>query len=337
MVQNYIVFRCSTGNLSSFNGRGYAYRSVVGHRCSACLVGRQCFAVEIQHYVFAFGNIYRFGSVFKQNHGVADLCFAYCTLQTVVTCCAYSCNVIGLLAHNYRSCATFIRYNAAFRNVGSVDALAECSAGKEGRNFGVYLQRLATLFRRNTAVGNACRNFTVLHFSNAESHTAFINATFRRGFGCLVFARSDKFAAAYVYRSATNFYGDFSANNTARNVQRALFRREVDCRTVCMRYTAAYNVDCCSATHSACFVRLDCGEQPVGHQHCRCVDDGFAVGVHAVFTCSNREAVCKRYHAFGIGFLCKRRNADDIGVCIAFSNNGTVGNFHRCFAAAGNG
>ena len=211
--------------------------------------------------------------------------------------------------------------------------MAECSAGNEGRNFCVYLQRLATLFRRNTAVGNACRNFTVLHFSNAESHTAFINATFRRGFGCLVYARSDKFAAAYVYRSATNFYGDFSANNTARKVQRAVFRREVDCRTVCMRYTAAYNVDCCSATHSACFVRLDCGEQPVGRQHCRCVDDGFAVGVHAVFTCSNRESVCKRYRAFGIGFHCKRRNADDIGVCIAFSNNGTVGNFHRYFAA----
>ena len=93
MVQNYIVFRCSARNLSPFNGRGNAYRSVVGHRCSACLVRRQCFAVEIQHYVFAFGNIYRFGSVFKQCNGCTGTRSIYCCLQGNVTYSANCSNV----------------------------------------------------------------------------------------------------------------------------------------------------------------------------------------------------------------------------------------------------
>ena len=161
MVQNYVVFRCSTGNLSPFNGRGNAYRSVVGHRCSACLVRRQCFAVEIQHYVFAFGNIYRFGSVFKQCNGCIGTRSIYCCLQGNVTHSANCSNVTCFVCF-YGNVAFFVHFcyvsHKAFGKVTVMYRRFETSATDVerrclvGHKVAHYIARCATVDGAYTAV-----------------------------------------------------------------------------------------------------------------------------------------------------------------------------------------
>ena len=191
MVQNYIVFRCSTGNLSSFNGRGYAYRSVVGHRCGACLVRRQCFAVEIQHYVFAFGNIYRFGSVFKQCNGFTGTRSIYCCLQGNVTHSA-NCSNVTFFVCFYGNVAFFVHFgDVSHMAVGIVTVMYRC------------LETSATDVERRCLVGNQIAHHIACCATVDGAYTAVVLTA--------VNYRSDTVIGHVVVRPTDYLTGEVSA------------------------------------------------------------------------------------------------------------------------------
>ena len=287
MVQNYVVGCCSTGNLSPFNGRGNAYRSVVGHRCSACLVGRQCFAVEIQHYVFAFGNIYRFGSVFKQCNGFTGTRSIYCCLQGNVT---YSVVQSNVLAFNNRCVAFFIhRCRVQNTSVGKFRVLRSNSkfavAYVVVHTFGNYTACKRTA--RNGNCGNRCRAGFVLYVGFVESLTVGVCSQ------VLEFATADVYSdlslcrvltdcncsACYRGTATVRSFGKvgFCGNNSVRNVQCAVAKFNCaivtdNFATVHIEGTNTGMIDC-SRTYHLATVYSNFGRQCIGTvvTYCGCL------------------------------------------------------------------
>ena len=284
MVQNYVVGCCSTGNLSSFNGRGNAYRSVVGHRCSACLVGRQCFAVEIQHYVFAFGNIYRFGSVFKQCNGFTGTRSTNGFLQRMIANVVHN-RYKGLL-NNFQN-SVFANFNRIavdkFRVAGGnceiSTAYVVVSTGGDNA--------ACKFTTRNGNCGNRCFACNVLYVCFVESLTVgvcsqvleFATADVYSDFSLCSVLTDCNCSACYRGTATVRSFGKvgFCGNNSVRNVQCAVAKFNCaivtdNFATVHIEGTNTGMIDC-SRTYHLATVYSNFGRQCIGTvvTYCGCL------------------------------------------------------------------